>query len=63
MCIRDRGYEGLDYSLQWQYSTDGENWTDVEGETGEKMDVVVTEENDLYYWRIVVDIHVPAAAD
>ena len=48
------GYEGLEYSMQWQYSLDRKEWTDIAGETNSDMDVVVTEENNLYYWRIVV---------
>ena len=48
------GYEGLDYTMQWQFSPDQKDWTDIEGETKEVMDVIVTEENNLLYWRIVI---------
>ena len=48
------GYEGLQYSMQWQYSPDRITWYDIEGETDTTMDVVVTEENNLVYWRILV---------
>ena len=48
------GYDGLDYTLQWQYSPDKETWYDITGETNDKMDVVVTEENNDVYWRILV---------
>ena len=48
------GYEDLTYSMQWQYSADHKKWTDLAGETMEDMDVVVTEENNVVYWRIVV---------
>ena len=54
------GFEGLDFSLQWQYSEDNLVWTDVEGETQSRMDTVITEENYLYYWRVMVYISVPA---
>ena len=50
------GYEELNYTVQWIMSTDNENWTEVEGATGETMDVVVTEDNYLYYWRIRIHI-------
>ncbi len=50
------GYEELNYTVQWIVSTDNENWTDVEGATGETMDVVVTEDNYMNYWRIRVHI-------
>lgn len=48
------GYEELDYTTQWQFSPDRKEWTDIIGETNDTMDVVVTEENNLVYWRIVV---------
>ena len=48
------GYDGLDYSIQWQYSPDCETWYDLINETNETMDVVVTEENNKVYWRILV---------
>ncbi len=48
------GYEGLQYSMQWQYSPDRITWYDIEGETDTAMDVVVTEENNVVYWRILV---------
>ncbi len=50
------GYEGLQYTFQWMQSTDDVNWEPVEGETGETMDVVVTQDNYQMYWR--VDVHV-----
>ena len=48
------GYDELEYSIQWQYSTDKITWNNLPGETAAAMDVVVTEENNLYYWRILV---------
>ena len=48
------GYDGLPITMQWQYSPDRNNWIDLKGETRETMDVVVTKENNLVYWRIVV---------
>lgn len=50
------GYDGLTYTMQWQYGPDNETWYDLPGETSTTMDVVVNEENNLYYWRIIVYI-------
>ena len=48
------GYEGLEYTVQWQYSPDQETWYDLPGETNTNMDMVITEENNVVYWRILV---------
>ena len=48
------GYDGLQYTMQWQYSPDDINWTDIPNETKTTMDVVVTPENNIVYWRILV---------
>ena len=48
------GYEDLEYTCQWQYSPDHEDWFDITGETGLSMDVVTNKENNHYYWRILV---------
>ena len=50
------GYEGLNYSFQWQSSEDGITWTDIEEAVNDYMDVVITEDNCLLYWRVVVSI-------
>ena len=50
------GYDGLTYTMQWQYGPDNETWYDLPGETDTTMDIVVNEENNLYYWRIIVYI-------
>ena len=50
------GYEELEYTLQWVTSTDNENWEEIEGATGSRMDVVVTEENYENYWRVRVHV-------
>ena len=50
------GYEGLTYSMQWQYGPDKKTWHDIPGETNETMDVIVNETNNMYYWRILVYI-------
>ena len=50
------GYDGLTYTMQWQYGPDNETWYDLPEETDTTMDIVVNEENNLYYWRIIVYI-------
>ena len=54
------GYEGTEYTLQWQWSKDGNAWNDIENATGENMDITYSPENGDYSWRIVVDI-IPTA--
>lgn len=51
------GYDELDYTVQWVCSSDDVNWTEIEGATGETMDMVVTEENYGYFWRAVVTVN------
>ncbi len=48
------GYEELQYTIQWQYSPDEEIWFDIPYATEPTMDVVVTEENNEVFWRILV---------
>ena len=48
------GYDELQYTVQWQYSPDEETWYDIPNETSTTMDVVVTPENNIVYWRILV---------
>ena len=48
------GYEELQYTVQWQYSPDENIWYDIPNETETTMDVVVTPENNIVYWRILV---------
>lgn len=50
------GYENAVYIVQWQTSPDSANWTDVPGATETRYSLVVTEENYLDYWRLVVTI-------
>lgn len=53
------GYEGLDYTIQWQSSTDNNNWSDIAGETNESMDLLATEEANKLYYRVIVIIQTP----
>ncbi len=48
------GYDELQYTVQWQYSPDENTWYDIPNETNTTMDVVVTPENNIVYWRILV---------
>lgn len=41
------------YTLQWQYN-DGSDWRDIAGETGDTLEIEVTEENAAWEWRIAV---------
>lgn len=49
------GFEDLNYTLQWQFSTDNANWANVDGETGSTLRVQMNEENRDYFWRVSVD--------
>ena len=53
------GDENLDYTILWQWSTDNENWVSIEDEHEMQMDVRVTEENYLYYWRVKAELVAP----
>lgn len=57
------GYEGLDYTLQWQMSTDNENWEDIPDANEPQMDLVMTEENSRLFWRVTVMIHMPKSVE
>ena len=49
------GFEDLNYTLQWQFSTDNANWADVDGATGSTLRVQMNEEHRDYFWRVSVD--------
>ena len=49
------GFEDLNYTLQWQFSTDNANWASVDGATGSTLRVQMNEENRDYFWRVSVD--------
>jgi hypothetical protein len=48
------GFKDGTYSLQWQYSTDGETWIDQEGATEESLTYELNETTTHYTWRVVV---------
>ena len=47
------GFEGKEYTLQWQYSDDLQNWKDIPGENGETYTYSLNEETTRYQWRVV----------
>ena len=49
------GFENKEYTLQWQHSTDGVNWTDEPGANEGTYSYILSEENAGYVWRIVAN--------
>ncbi len=49
------GFENKVYTLQWQYSPDGVNWTDEPGANEDTYTYVLDEQNANYYWRIIAN--------
>lgn len=47
------GFEGKSYTLQWQHSTDLQNWTDQPGANDITYTYILSDETAQYYWRIV----------
>ena len=45
--------EGLELNYLWQYSTDGENWEEIDCAT-QNYDFVLDETNNTYYWQAIV---------
>lgn len=50
------GFDNIDYSLQWQFSTDDATWTDVSDATGDTLVVQLDESNAGCYWRVSAEI-------
>lgn len=44
-----QGFEGLNYELTWQYSTDNANWHDWSSNS-----FILDKENYYWYWRLSV---------
>ena len=51
-----RGYNNCTFTVQWQQSPNGNDWTDITGENGLKYTFVVTEDNYELFWRLAVHI-------
>lgn len=47
------GFREGKYTLQWEYSTDGQNWTKKEGATGDTFTYELNETTTNYSWRVV----------
>ena len=48
------GAEGKNYTLQWKYSTDLENWADEPGATNDTFTYVLDETTAQYSWKVVL---------
>ncbi len=51
-----QGYDNVNYTLQWRWSTDNATWNELAGENGDSLKVLVTEENYQYYWNVLVTV-------
>ena len=47
------GFENKNYTLQWQYSLDQENWIDVPNGIGETYTYTIDADNARYTWRVI----------
>lgn len=48
------GFDDVEYEIQWQRSTDGTDWEDVDGANDIEYTFDITEETDGYLWRVGV---------
>ena len=53
MTAHPEGFEGVEYTLQWQRSVDLETWEDIPGATDLTYTYILDEETAQYYWRVV----------
>lgn len=52
------GFEGKTYTLQWQYSIDGDTWYDEPNANDETFIYEMNETTSGYIWRVIaIDIH------
>ncbi len=49
------GFGGAELTYQWQYSTDGTNWTDIEGANAQVYTYIIMPENAMYRYRVSVN--------
>ena len=47
-----KGYDNLEYTLNWQQSKDNVTWSDIPDASEERYDVVVTADNYADFWRV-----------
>ncbi|HNW86861.1 MAG TPA: hypothetical protein PLP25_09955 [Candidatus Limiplasma sp.] len=50
------GYEGVNVSLQWQYTKDGKTWTDAKGANSLTYAFQVNDETASTAWRLAVTV-------
>ena len=52
------GFDGLDVAVQWQYTKDGDNWTDAQGEGSTSLEYAfqVSDETAGTAWRLAVTV-------
>ncbi len=50
-----KGFGNAELTYQWQWSTDGENWTDISGATQDTYQYTVSRKNASYIYRVCVD--------
>ena len=51
-----KGYDNLEYTLQWQQSQDNENWYDISDANDFRYEEIITRENYKDFWRVRVTI-------
>ena len=49
------GFGDVELTYQWQYSTDGENWNNIEGANSKFYTYELDENNMFYNYRVMVD--------
>lgn len=49
------GFGDVELTYQWQYSTDGENWSNIEGANAKFYKYELSRENMQYTYRVMVD--------
>ena len=55
------GYENLQYTIQWQQSSNNMDWSDIAGSKELRHTETITRENYKDFWRVQVKITDPAA--
>ena len=55
------GYENLEYTIQWQQSSNNADWSDIAGSRELRHTETITRENYKDFWRVQVKINDPAA--
>ena len=53
------GAEGYEYKIQWQVTEDGVTWTDLPGETGHSLSIILAPHHTGMSWRANVEIIAP----